>query len=55
MDIKKYADHWLYIVKKRKWTAIWHEEREEIEYACENGMGPIYWCNNCIYGICDDH
>jgi len=52
---RKYADHWRYIIRKRKWLCLWNEERAEIEYAQDNFMGPIYWCSQCIYGVCEIH
>ena len=54
-NVRKYADHWMYIIRKKKWLEIWNEERAEIEYAQENCMGPIYWCSQCIYGVCEIH
>lgn len=51
----KYFNLWRDIIARRKWNDIWDEERAEIEYAEQNGMGPIYWCMNCRYGVCEEH
>ncbi len=38
-----------------KWCEIQEEQFQEKEFACKNGMDPVYWCWNCKYSDCYTH
>ena len=58
INIKYYFDIWRNNVSFKKydeWCEIHNEELNEIEYASNNDLEPIYWCWNCKYSDCNIH
>jgi len=59
MLARKYFDIWAQNVEYRKhrraFYEIKQEEQDEIDFAQNAGMDPIYWCWNCKYSDCDRH
>ena len=59
MLARKYFDIWAQNVEYRKnrraFYEIQQEEQDEIDFAQNSGMDPIYWCWNCKYSDCDQH
>ena len=44
-----------YKTREREFYEMRQEERDEMDFACENGMDAEYWCEKCKVGICDEH
>ena len=59
MIARKYFDIWAQNVQYRKNRRDFYEnqqeEQEEIDFAQNTGMDPIYWCWRCRYSECDEH
>ena len=41
--------------REKEFDEMKQEEQDEMDYACENDMDPIYWCERCKVGVCDIH
>ena len=40
-------------IERKQFDSIKEEERMEREFASENDMDSIYWCEACRIGICE--
>ena len=44
----------VYAEKEQEFYDLKREEEAEREYAAEHDMDPIYWCEACRIGICEE-
>jgi hypothetical protein len=40
-------------ISRENWEELHQEELDDRDFAEENGMDSIYWCNACKLGICE--
>ena len=62
-SVRKYFNIWrtnVSYIRYDRWCEenfeeLLREQQDEIKYAAENDMDPVYWCWHCKYGDCEDH